>query len=336
MLRTLLLLACLLAAPIVQAAVPVWGARDPSPADTAPAALKPGEWTWLGGQATGPMAIIVSLDEQRAYVYRNGILDAVSTVSTGKPGHETPTGVFTILQKDKDHHSSKYHNAPMPYQERLTWDGIALHAGGLPGYPESHGCIHLPTAFAQRLFDTTSLGMTVVIAKQGASSTDLVHPTALSPIDTHTGDAFATLQLAPDEQFRWHPEASPEGPVAMVLSTADRRLVVLRNGVEIGRSRVEFSTPTPPAGTHAYLVAAGGTPGQMPPWLRVGIPGHADEAGTPVTQDDLARLQLPPGFVADVLPLLVPGTVLLQSDEHILATTTGTRLNVINADPPTL
>ena len=74
----------------------------------------------------------------------------------------------------------------------------------------------------------------------------------------------------------------------------------------------------------------------MPPWLRVGIPGHADEAGTPVTQDDLARLQLPPGFVADVLPLLVPGTVLLQTDEHILATTTGTRLNVINADPPTL
>ena len=78
------------------------------------------------------MAVVVSLTEQRAYVYRNGILVAVSTVSTGKPGHETPTGVFTILQKDKDHHSSKYNDAAMPYQERLTWDGSGLLAGGLP------------------------------------------------------------------------------------------------------------------------------------------------------------------------------------------------------------
>ena len=123
-------------------AVPFWGAKTSSPAGTPPAALKPGEWVW-GGDAKdmGPMAVVVSLTEQRAYVYRNGLLIAVSTVSTGKPGHETPTGVFTILQKDKDHHSSKYNDAPMPYQERLTWDGVALHAGRIPGYPASHGCV---------------------------------------------------------------------------------------------------------------------------------------------------------------------------------------------------
>src|SRR6185503_12097277 len=100
---------------------------------------------------------------QRAYVYRNGVLIAVSSVSTGKPGHETPTGVFTILQKDKDHHSNLYNNAPMPYQQRLTMGGVALHAGGLPGYPESHGCIHLPTQFAKELFAITNLGVTVVV-----------------------------------------------------------------------------------------------------------------------------------------------------------------------------
>ncbi|MET0232384.1 MAG: L,D-transpeptidase family protein, partial [Rhodanobacteraceae bacterium] len=136
---TLLIAACSLAY-----AVPFWGARESASADTPPADLKPGEWIWGGdNKAMGPMAVIVSITGQRAYVYRNGVLVAVSTVSTGKPGHETPTGVFTILQKDKDHTSKKYNNAPMPWQERLTWDGIALHAGGLPGYPESHGCVHL-------------------------------------------------------------------------------------------------------------------------------------------------------------------------------------------------
>ncbi len=133
------------------------------------------------------MAVIVSLTEQCAYVYRNGILMAWSTVSTGKAGYETPTGVFTIVQKDKDHRSNKYNSAPMPYQQRLTWDAVALHAGGLPGYPESHGCVHLPTGFAQKLFDASTMGMVVVVVEAGHSAVDLVHPGALSPIDPSTG-----------------------------------------------------------------------------------------------------------------------------------------------------
>ncbi len=107
--------------------------------------LKPGQFTWKPERSpSGPVAIIVSLPEQSVYVYRNGIEIAVSTCSTGKPGHSTPTGVFTILQKDKNHHSSTYNNAPMPNMNRLTWGGIALHAGKLPGYPASHGCVRLP------------------------------------------------------------------------------------------------------------------------------------------------------------------------------------------------
>src|SRR5215467_15608148 len=91
---------CLFFFATAASAVPFWGARESSPADLAPADLKPGEWIWGGdNKALGPMAVIVSLTEQRAYVYRNGILIAVSTVSSGKKGHETPTGVFTILQK---------------------------------------------------------------------------------------------------------------------------------------------------------------------------------------------------------------------------------------------
>src|ERR1700754_1037604 len=178
-LSTLLTFACSLAY-----AVPFWGARESSSADTPPADLKPGEWIWGGDNKTmGPMAVIVSLTEQRAYAYRNGILIAVSTVSTGKKGHETPTGVFTILQKDKDHHSKKYDNAPMPYQERLTWDGVALHAGGLPGYPESHGCVHLPYTFSQQLFGITTLGATVVVEGNAANHITTTDASLLAPLN---------------------------------------------------------------------------------------------------------------------------------------------------------
>lgn len=97
-------------------------------------ALQPGEFTWHPErQPFGPVSVVVSLDEQRVHVYRNGVRIAVSTCSTGKPGHETPTGVFVVLQKDRDHRSSTYNNAPMPNMNRLTWGGIALHAGNLPG-----------------------------------------------------------------------------------------------------------------------------------------------------------------------------------------------------------
>src|SRR5579871_5281314 len=104
-----------------------------------------------------------------AGVRRNGILIGATTVSTGRPGHLTPTGVFTVLQKQKEHRSTIYDGAPMPHMERLTWGGIALHAGGLPGYPESHGCVHLPSEFAKLLFDISPAGMTVVIASDATA-----------------------------------------------------------------------------------------------------------------------------------------------------------------------
>lgn len=95
--------------------------------------LKPGQWVWAPQIAPkGPVVVHVDLSRQLATVYRNGVRIAVSTVSSGKEGHETPTGVFTILQKDANHRSSLYNSAPMPFQQRLTWDGVALHAGGLP------------------------------------------------------------------------------------------------------------------------------------------------------------------------------------------------------------
>src|SRR4051794_5339997 len=127
--------------------------------------LKPGQWVWEPKIApTGPILVYVDLGRQLATVYRNGVRVGVSTISSGRPGFDTPTGVFTILEKNKQHISHKFNDAPMPYQQRLTWGGVALHAGGLPGYPESHGCVHLPLAFSKILFDAMPMGGTVVIA----------------------------------------------------------------------------------------------------------------------------------------------------------------------------
>ncbi len=128
------------------------------------AELRPGEFVWQPERApAGEVEMIVSIPLQRAYVYRGGTLIGVTTVSTGKPGHRTPTGKFDILQKRARHFSNKYNNAPMPFMQRLTWDGIALHAGQIPGRPASHGCVRLPLAFARELFQVTRMGGAVHI-----------------------------------------------------------------------------------------------------------------------------------------------------------------------------
>ncbi|MDT0507895.1 L,D-transpeptidase family protein [Novosphingobium sp. MMS21-SN21R] len=107
--------------------------------------------------------IVVSKASQRMYVFKDGALWDSSPVSTGKRGHGTPAGVFPILQKKAFHRSNIYSNAPMPYMQRLTWRGIAIHAGRLPGYPASHGCIRLPYSFARALFSLTRADATTVV-----------------------------------------------------------------------------------------------------------------------------------------------------------------------------
>ena len=125
---------------------------------------------------SAPVRVIVSIADQRAYVYRADTLIAVSAVSTGRPGHETPSGDFPILQKDVTHRSNKYSNAPMPYMQRLTWDGIALHAGHNPGYAASHGCVRLPLEFARRLFSVTQIGAEVLITEDPIELVGPVQP----------------------------------------------------------------------------------------------------------------------------------------------------------------
>jgi len=168
----------------------------------APAQLQPGEFDWrpeLSPQ--GAMVLVVSLPEQRAHVYRNGLRIGVSTISSGKPGNETPTGVYPILQKKRMHHSNLYNNAPMPFMQRLTWDGIALHAGRIPGEPASHGCVRLPLEFSKLLFNETAHGMIVVIADELSHGAEVVSPGEHAPVDYLTGLALNAPQAPPTQSL---------------------------------------------------------------------------------------------------------------------------------------
>jgi hypothetical protein len=331
-----------LAAPTLADSVPFWGAKESVPAGTPISDLKKGQFLWMADAVTaGPVLMVVSITEQRAYVYRNGILIGATTVSTGRPGHVTPTGVFTVLQKQKEHRSTIYDGAPMPYMERLTWGGVALHAGGLPGYPESHGCIHLPSEFAKDLYDVSPPGMTVVIADAASEPTWVTHPGYLAPISIVGGKTLENDPLGSSDQDRWQPEASPSGPVSIVLSRQSQSIVVYRNGIEIGRSRIAV-TGDQPFATHALMLAAG--PSDFPDpyvpdaskyhWLRIGVPGQLGEAGADADPATVARIKIPPAFVKDLSSVLTPGATVIVTEQAMLPTTTGPLVQVMDADPP--
>lgn len=282
--------------------------------------LKPGGYLWAPDIApAGPVTVIISLATQRAYAYRNGAPIGISTVSTGAPGHETPTGVFVILQKAVKHKSNKYSAAPMPFMQRLTWDGIAMHAGKLPGYPASHGCIRLPLAFAKLLFGITKLGLTVVITDNPLAPEVVAAPGLL---DVSSTDGHVVSQA-----YLWQPGKAPKGPVTIIVSGRDRRIVVLRNGVEIGSSAIAIDGPV--TMTEAFTLNSIDPAG--PRWMRLPLPGQAPGGSNEMTPAEHARGHFPESFRKNIISVLEPGATLLVTRDSIKSSGTGTRLTVITA-----
>ncbi|QIG81869.1 L,D-transpeptidase family protein [Sphingosinithalassobacter tenebrarum] len=188
--------------------------RSDVPTADAIAALRPGQYRWydsgferISARVDDRITATVSIPEQRIYVYRGGLLIGVSTVSTGMAGHETPTGEYPILQKAEFHRSNIYSNAPMPFMQRLTWDGIALHAGHNPGRPASHGCIRLPREFARKLFRLTERGTVVTVTDR-----TIVDPGGMwAPpitVDGHVGGEAFNVVVAENESW---PAPAPMG-----------------------------------------------------------------------------------------------------------------------------
>lgn len=174
-------------------------------------------------QNENPLHFLVSLDEQRIDVYRGTDLVKTSPISSGKRGNSTPTGVFSILEKRRRHFSNLYDNAPMPFMQRLTWSGIALHQGKLPGYPASHGCIRLPRSFAKSIFGMTARGNHVVVTRALAAPTLINHGALPQPQLPSTKVASLSAQnIAMDPALRGAiqptvlenpmPKALPENP----------------------------------------------------------------------------------------------------------------------------
>ena len=138
-------------------------------------------WPADKGKIEGPYQIVVSIAKQQVALYGQDGLIARAGISTGRPAHPTPMGVFSVLSKARWHRSNIYSDAPMPYMQRITWSGIALHAGPRPGYPASHGCIRLPAGFAVHLFHTTKVGTRVVVTRDAVAPVAIASPKLFVP-----------------------------------------------------------------------------------------------------------------------------------------------------------
>jgi hypothetical protein len=272
--------------------------------------LKSGEYVWEPERAPeGPLLIVASITEQVAYVYRNGICIARSSVSTGRPGHRTPTGVFTILEKEVHHTSSIYKGAEMPYMERVTWGGIALHAGDLPGYPDSHGCVRLPLEFSKLLFGVTMKGATVIIADTHSAPATTVHPGLFF---SQSGQESEPMGAG---QFDWNPDKSASGPVSFIVSSADKTVYVYRNGVEIGRAGIPNAQVVSPLNDRVFSALQGTDAQGHVRWIEV------TAAGTEGASESLFLMAqksgLPPGFVAKAKIIIAPGTTIIFTSRPV-------------------
>ena len=257
----------------------------------------------------GPLQIVISIADQRVSLYDNGILIGRSSVSTGVRRHPTPLGVFSVIEKERWHRSNIYSGAPMPYMQRITWSGIALHAGQLPGYPASHGCIRLTNDFAIRLWHLTKRGARVIIARQDAVPVEITNPhlfiskpktafgspdsPAIAVADNSNKTATATqaplmsnvdMQETADSQAAG---SAPSGaapqkiiPISVFVSRKLSRLYVRQGFTPLFDVPVEIQNPEEPLGTHVLTVMKTQNEGSAVRWNVVSIPQEGTAAGS--------------------------------------------------------
>src|SRR5215472_16425073 len=147
----------------------------------------------VGSRPAGtPLMAIVALRNQRITIYDTSGWIMRAPISSGQTGYETPAGIYSVIQKEAEHYSNLYDDASMPFMQRITWSGIALHAGVLPGHAASHGCVRMPYQFAKQLFDMTKLGMRVIVARNDVSPAAIAHPALFKPKMADSELALAT------------------------------------------------------------------------------------------------------------------------------------------------
>ena len=281
--------------------------------------------------AQGPFQIVIAIARQQVTLYgQNGPI-AQAVISTGVPAHPTPLGVFTVISKHKWHRSNIYSGAPMPYMQRITWSGIALHAGPLPGYPASHGCIRLPQDFAIRLWGTTKVGARVIVTREPAAPVEIAHrnlfvpkkpeenavPVAATAETTKSamilaadppGAARLAAALATAEMpgsiavtpMQERPVSEPprrKGPVSVFVSRKQNRLFVRQGFVPLFDLPLTIAAPDRPLGTHVFTAVALKDDGAAMRWTVVSIPSgyphQADLAGKRDKKTSHERRKMP-------------------------------------------
>jgi L,D-transpeptidase catalytic domain len=256
----------------------------------------------------GPLQIVISIADQRISVYDAAGLLARSAVSTGVPGHPTPMGVFTVIQKQRWHRSNLYSAAPMPYMQRITWSGVAMHEGVLPGHPASHGCIRLTGDFAVRLWHLTKLGVRVIIARSDVAPVEIAHgrlfaPKPMPDVSAMLPEPLKTALVGPEaggiikavdstlvEPSNAAAVGKPEGaaivgdgakvlpkprkmpPISVFISRKQGKLLVREGYTPLFESPVTIANPDVPLGTHVFTAVEFNTDATAMRWTVVSLP----------------------------------------------------------------
>ena len=317
----------------------------------------------------GPLQIVVSIAKQRATLFANDVAVAEAPISTGVPGHPTPLGVFSVIAKSRHHRSNIYSGAPMPYMQRITWSGIALHQGPLPGFPASHGCIRLPESFAIKLWGLTKLGTRVVVTRDPVAPVRFTdtHLIALKPAPDLSGEAMAAVT----EEFAATTSADkgdaskqddakpvailkPKPPVQAFVSRKEGKVYVRQGFEPLFDAPVTIAQPEQPWGTHVFTVSD--IKDGNAQWTALTIPsGYAhklgkkaasqsakarerleqragDLANAPTAAQALGRFTLSPETAGRIGELLAVGSSLVISD-NALSNETGVETGLIVLTP---
>ncbi|PWT88767.1 MAG: L,D-transpeptidase [Proteobacteria bacterium] len=297
----------------------------------------------------GPLQIIISIDKQQLTLYAGGEAIAHSRVSTGQRGHATPTGVFSIIEKDRWHRSNLYDSAPMWFMQRITWSGVALHQGVVPNYPASHGCVRLPEAFARQLWTTTKLGARVIIARGEVAPVEISHPHLFVPKPASArGPVVSQIESLKAAQQAWTfadlaskaplvgasltdvpafgaPNAEPPvdavkpatrplkaGPVSVFISRREGKLFVRKGFEPVFDVPVTIENADQPLGTHVFTAIAQRADNASMRWTVVSMAPSGPRAA-----DALDRITIPQAALDQINELVSTGASLIISDEGL-------------------
>lgn len=297
----------------------------------------------LPESAQGPVTIVVSTDRQHLTVYDGDKAVSDTVVSTGTADHPTPYGVFSVIEKQVFHRSTLYDDAPMPYMQRLTWSGVAMHEGHVTGRPASHGCIRLPAAYAKDLYRFTRRGVRVVISREDVKPTPLTEFSSVffqAPPKRYVMGDSVEAQRTPGEiegpstslgnyQVKATRNLAEAMPISVLVNRKAGKLYVRRNFKPLFEVPIEIDEPGRPLGAHMF-VALPASEGQTA-WSSVSVPGRTREAmlgatgkragdispiaSQPTAAEALKRIHIAPGVAARLAGIAGPGAVFIISDE---------------------